>query len=178
MTVIFGTRWLVAVPMIQIVAFSWIFGFPRSLVGPILRADGKQAMLVRYAAFTTLYMLVAAFVTGPMSAVAATVAFCLRQVFAMPWGLRVIRQEIGVGIREQLASMQSGVVALVTMTLAILAVRTAFGDLPAGERLGASVVAGTVSYGATVLVLDRMLRDLVGLLLRRLIRRVRPHSVG
>lgn len=152
---LFGDRWIPAVPIIWVVAFGWFLGFPRTLIPAVLRSKQVQAPLLRYSAVTSAFVLLACVVTSSLSPVAASFAWASRQIYSVPWGLLIVRRYLKVPVMTQIRQVLPSACAVGVMAIAVVAMDY---FMPLGSHLlelVRSVVVGAVAYALAVLLFDR-----------------------
>jgi len=162
---IFSAKWTPAVIVAQIAALGWVVGFNRVLVGPALRARGRQAGLVFYAALACAVSIIAALLTAGFGLPAIALAWVMRHLVGAPWSVFAIRRYLGIPVARQVGAVIGSLTASALMTAVVLGVGILMegqGPLP---RLIAEVAAGAVTYVAALLIIDRttllLLRGLV-----------------
>jgi O-antigen/teichoic acid export membrane protein len=161
---VFSAKWTPAVIVGQVAALGWVVGFNRVLVGPALRARGRQAGLVLYAALACGIAIAAALLTGGYGLPAIALAWIMRHLVGVPWSFYAIRRYLGVPFGRQLAVVVRPLASALFMAAVVLSVSMLLPGASPAVRLIAEVAAGVVSYGLAVVVIDRttlrLLRDL------------------
>ena len=161
---IFSAKWAPAVIVAQVAALGWVVGFNRVLVGPALRARGRQAGLVLYAALACIVSIVAALLTAGYGLPAVAVAWIMRHLVGAPWSVLAIRRYLAIPVARQIGAVIRSLLAAALMAAVVLGVAALLREKTALLRLVAEVAAGAVSYAIAVVIIDRatlrMLRDL------------------
>ena len=161
---IFASKWASATIVGQVAALGWIVAFPRVLVGPVLRARGRQGGLVLYGAIATGVTVIAAALTAGHGLLIIGLAWIVRHLIGVPWSLYAIRRYLGVPVSTQISAALRPILAAGIMAVVVFGV----GDLMQGyapmKRLIAEVAIGAVTYVLTLALIDRattrLLRDL------------------
>jgi O-antigen/teichoic acid export membrane protein len=89
---VFGSRWEASIPLLQIIAISWIVVFQRILIGLVLRARGQQAILVSFAACAAAIPLISCAATAQLAAIYGVIGFASRRFFIAPFVTLAIRR--------------------------------------------------------------------------------------
>ncbi|WP_168197816.1 oligosaccharide flippase family protein [Pseudolabrys sp. FHR47] len=161
---IFSAKWQPAVIVAQVAALGWVVGFNRVLVGPALRARGRQAGLVFYAALACAVSIIAALLTAGYGLPAIAVAWVMRHLVGAPWSVFAIRRYLGIPVARQVGAVIRSLTAAALMAAVVIGVEILMQGQAALPRLIAEVAAGAVTYIAALVVIDRatlrLLRDL------------------
>lgn len=152
---IFDAKWAPAVIVAQISALGWVVAFPRVLVGPILRARGRQANLVIYALATCVITLGLVPLTAGQGLVVIALAWISHHLIGVPWSLYALNRYVGIPPRRQFAATMRPLIAAALMAVAVLGVATLTRDWTSAMRLIAMVATGAVSYAAAIALIDR-----------------------
>jgi PST family polysaccharide transporter len=163
---VFSAKWAPAVIVAQVAALGWVVSFPRSLVGAVLRARGRQAGLVGYAALACALTVTAALMTGGQGLLVIGLAWITRHFVGVPWSFSAIRRYLGLSVRRQIAASIRPMIAAVLMAGAVLGVGILMESHSAIERLIAEIATGVVIYALALAAIDRetlrLLREFVG----------------
>jgi O-antigen/teichoic acid export membrane protein len=152
---IFDSKWAPAVIVAQITALGWVVAFPRVLVGPVLRARGRQTALVTYAAISCLLTLTAGLLTGGQGLLVVALIWVMHRFIGVPWSLHVLNRHLGISPRRQIAASMRPLVATVLMAGAVLVAGALMEDWAPIQRLIALVAAGMASYAVMLMLIDR-----------------------
>lgn len=152
---IFDAKWAPAVVVAQISALGWVFAFPRALVGPILRARGRQGPLVLYAAGSWLITLGAILLTGGQGLVVVALAWISHHLIGVPWSMYAVNRYVGISARRQIAASIRPLIATALMACSVLGVAALTQHWMSVSRLVAMVVVGAVTYAAAIALIDR-----------------------
>jgi O-antigen/teichoic acid export membrane protein len=161
---IFSAKWAPAVIVAQVAALGWVVGFNRVLVGPALRARGRQAGLVFYAALACVVSISAALLTAGYGLPAIAIAWVMRHLVGVPWSFHAVRRHLGIPMRRQIGIVIRPILCAIFMAAVVLVVSAMLGGQPPVLRLIAEVAAGAFSYAIAMIVIDRttlrLLREL------------------
>jgi O-antigen/teichoic acid export membrane protein len=152
---LFAAKWMPAVIVAQIAALGWVVSFPRSLVGAVLRARGRQAGLVGYSALSCALTVVAGLLTGGQGLLVIALAWITRHFVGIPWGFYAIHRYLGTPVRRQVAASIRPMIAALVMAGAVTGVSLLMRGQPGLERLIAEIATGAVVYAATLALIDR-----------------------
>jgi PST family polysaccharide transporter len=152
---VFSSKWAPAVIVAQVAALGWVVSFPRSLVGAVLRARGRQAGLVGYAALACGLTLVAGLMTGGQGLFIIGLAWITRHFVGIPWGFYAIRRYLGTPVRRQVAATIRPIVAAAIMAGAVTGVSLLMQGRSGIERLVIEILAGMVVYVVALALIDR-----------------------
>ncbi len=81
---------------------TWFFLLSRALAGPLLRAKGRQGILVLYALVACVITLGSGLVTAEMSLVIVTSGWASRNVVSLPWSYLLVGRYGGISVAQQL----------------------------------------------------------------------------
>jgi O-antigen/teichoic acid export membrane protein len=152
---VFAAKWAPAAIVGQIVALGWVVSFPRVLVGPVLRARGRQGGLVLYAAVACVVTIVAGLLTSGQSLLVVALAWATRYVVGVPWGFYAINRYLGISPARQIAASARPVIAAALMAIVVLCVTTLLRDVSPIKRLIAEVAIGAGTYVIILALIDR-----------------------
>jgi O-antigen/teichoic acid export membrane protein len=150
--VVFGRKWLPAVPVLQLLAPIGMLQAVNALNGGILQATGRARTLFRSTVLVSGVSL-AAFAAGlPWGIKGVALAYLLASVVVQPWFLGITARAVGLSLRDCGGSILGLLQAGGGMVLLTLAGRELLlaANLPAGPRLVVLIVLGAVSYIALV----------------------------
>lgn len=159
---VFSAKWAPAVIVAQVAALGWVVSFPRSLVGAVLRARGRQAGLVGYAALACGLTIAAGFMTGGQGFFIIGLAWITRHFVGIPWGFYAIRRYLGTPVKRQVAAAVRPIGAAAIMAGAVTGVSMLMQGQSGIERLIAEIAAGAVVYAAVLALIDRETVRLLG----------------
>ncbi|CAN5835885.1 lipopolysaccharide biosynthesis protein [soil metagenome] len=158
--VLFGERWQAAGPVAALLFLAGPVIGIQNVFHALLNAAGQPAVVFRLRLFSTIGNVagfaIAVAIFFDILAVAA--AFVLRAYLVMPlyfsWG----RRHAGVSAREFLVQLRGIMGATAAMSVAVLAVRLALGEvLGPATLLAVQVLAGAIAFGVALWLLDRKL---------------------
>ena len=159
MPLLFDSEWAGAVPIVQVLAAFWLFQGVRLLVPALFQAAGRQVLQIPLAVLDAGLSIGACVMGQWLDPAAAVALWCLRAVVQIPVETLVIRRSLGLHIRQQFGFAWSAVIASVLMAATVFAVTSL--DLPQTAILFLSVTGGAATYIASVLLIDRTLRQIV-----------------
>jgi O-antigen/teichoic acid export membrane protein len=152
---VFAAKWAPAAIVSQVAALGWVISFPRVLVGPVLRARGRQGGLVFYATIACAVTVAAGLLTGGHGLFVIGLAWITRHLIGIPWSFYAIDRYLGVSPARQVAAFIRPVLAAAVMAAAVLAVGHWLADYGAVKRLVAEVATGVLTYAAALALIDR-----------------------
>jgi O-antigen/teichoic acid export membrane protein len=160
--IFFADKWLPAVIVAQVAALGWVVSFPRSLVGAVLRARGRQAGLVGYAALACVLTVTAGLMTGGYGLLIVALAWITRHFVGVPWSFYAIRRYLGVSVKRQVAASIRPMIAAALMAGAVAGIAILMQSHSAIERLIAEIETGVVVYAVALALIDRETLRLLG----------------
>lgn len=152
---VFAAKWEPAIIVAQVAALGWVVSFPRSLVGAVLRARGRQAGLVGYAALACGLTIAAGLMTGGQGLFVIALAWITRHFVGIPWGFYAIHRYLGTPVRRQVAASIRPMIAAAIMAAAVTGVSMLMQGQSGIERLISEIAAGAAVYAATLALIDR-----------------------
>jgi O-antigen/teichoic acid export membrane protein len=162
---IFDSRWAPAAIVSQLTALGWILGFPRMLVGPLLRAENHVGTILLYALAATATTLFAGLLTGGGGLFIIGLAWIARHIVGVVWSGFVLKRYMRIGYLQQLSSYWRSLLAAGLMAGVVIAVSHAVADWTHTERLLLQAAVGGITYISLILILDRpsvrLIRDLI-----------------
>lgn len=161
---LFDDRWAPAAIVSQLTALGWIFGFPRVLTGPLLRAENRMGAILFYALAASATTLVAGALTGGFGLAVIGIAWIARHVVGVIWGLYVLKRYMGVGYLQQFAPYWRSFLSAGLMAAAVMGTAHLVPEWSHGQRFLLEVAVGGISYILLILLIDRpsiqLVRDL------------------
>ena len=158
---VFAAKWAPAVIVSQIAAVGWLVSFPRVLVGPALRARGRQSGLVLYAAIACGATVLAGLLTGGQGLVIVGLAWITRHIIGIPWGFYAIARYVGISPGRQIEASIRPIIAAAVMAGVVSSIAFLLSDLGAIARLIAEITVGAISYLVVLTLIDRTTVNLV-----------------
>src|SRR4029078_13029137 len=143
---IFAAKWAPAVIVSQIAAVGWLVSFPRALVGPALRARGRQGVLVLYAAIACVATVLAALLTGGQGLAMVGLAWITRHFIGRPWGFYAVSRYVGVAPGPQIEASSRPIIAAALMAGVVYALGISLSDQSAIVRLSAEITVERCAY--------------------------------
>lgn len=168
---IFGSAWLPAIPVVQLLAAIWIVQGIRLLIPSFLKAIGQQNQLITLALLEAALSLGACVVARDQDLVIAVATWGARLLIILPVEVLIVwrRGDFPPFDQFRFAVMP----ALASLVMAGL-VLTALATQPLGiETLVMAVVVGVIGYGLMMVLIDPIFRQLC-LSAWSWLRRVRP----
>jgi O-antigen/teichoic acid export membrane protein len=162
---IFSTKWTPAIIVGQVAALGWVVAFHRVLVGPVLRARGRQAGLVFYASLACAICVIAGLLTADHGLVAVALAWVSRHFVGVPWSFYAIKRYLGIPVGSQIGASIRPVLAAAMMAAVVFFVSVLLRHALPIERLAVEIAVGALTYGIALATIDRatlrLFRDLV-----------------
>jgi PST family polysaccharide transporter len=169
-SVVLGSRWESATPVIQILAWVGLLQSVQRMNSSILEARNQTGPLLRYA-IIVLAASIAAFVGGlPFGIVGVATGYAISSTIVEPYYTWVTGRSIDVSLGTFLRALSGIAQASGLMVVAVLGARMLLvqAGVPAAVRLVLMILLGIVVYVPAVLRLDATLRtELLGLRRRR-----------
>jgi PST family polysaccharide transporter len=160
--VLYGERWLPAVPVLRVLAPYAVLWVAALVVGDVLKAVGLVRALFWLNAARVGLLVAALLVAAPRGLVAVAVAVLAVAVLTRALQLGWASRELGLGARDHVTMFVPAAAALAAMLAVVVPVRAALSPLPPPIDL---VLHGTVGLGVYAAV---ALRALGGTRLRAL----------
>jgi PST family polysaccharide transporter len=152
---VFAAKWAPAVIVAQVAALGWVVSFPRSLVGAVLRARGRQAGLVGYSALACGLTVIAGLLTGGQGLLVIGLAWITRHFVGIPWSFYAIHRYLGLPVKRQVAASIRPMIAAALMAAAVTGVTMLLQGYAGVTRLIAEVATGAVVYAIALALIDR-----------------------
>jgi PST family polysaccharide transporter len=163
---VFAAKWAPAVIVAQVAALGWVVSFPRSLVGAVLRARGRQAGLVGYATLACVLTVAAGLMTGGQGLLVIALALITRHFVGVPWGFYAIHRYLGTPVTRQIAASIRPIAAAAVMAAAVTGVSMLMHGHSGIARLAVEIPVGAAVYAAALALIDRetlrLLRGFIG----------------
>ncbi|MFO1060549.1 MAG: lipopolysaccharide biosynthesis protein [Dongiaceae bacterium] len=152
---VFGSRWLPAAPLVQILGAVAVIYFVRLFNGTVLTAVGRPQLNAAANAVGCIVTLGGLLVFGRYGVVAAAAAWALRVLFTVPLGIAFQRWTTGMGLAEQMRRTAAPLAAAMLMAALVWVVRVELLEAwPLKQRLLVLVPLGAVSYAAVLFALS------------------------
>jgi len=152
---IFDSRWAPAVIVAQITALGWVIAFPRVLLGPVLRARGRQSEMLIYATVSCLLVVAGGLLSAGLGLFIVTLIWVSHQLIGLPISLYALNRHLRISPKRQVAAYVRPLVAAALMAGVVLGIEVLAQDWAAGKRLVALVAAGAASYIIAIALIDR-----------------------
>jgi PST family polysaccharide transporter len=151
----FGSRWLGAVPALQIMLCMWVLRATRMLVNAIMVVEGRQRAMVLFGLAGLAATALAFAVSLPFGERWTTLAYAAT-LTGVIFGGAAFRRQTGIGLRDQLlAGARPIAFAAIMWSVVILLRDGPLAHLPQAARLTAEILAGMAVFAALALSLDR-----------------------
>jgi xanthine/uracil permease len=128
----------------------------------VLRARGRQAGLVGYAALACVLTVTAGLMTGGYGLLIVALAWITRHFVGVPWSFYAIRRYLGVSVKRQVAASIRPMIAAALMAGAVAGIAILMQSHSAIERLIAEIATGVVVYAVALALIDRETLRLLG----------------
>jgi teichuronic acid exporter len=152
---VFGEKWVEAVPAIAIFSIIWAIRSTRLLAPAVITTLGAQRLLVWNAILSVPTVLLAAVLTANASFLVAAAAYHAGMLATYPRGLVNMRNAAGISVRRQLESVAVPLLCAGAMAAIVIAsMHFVFTDAGSLARLVAGIIIGVSVYGVLVLVTD------------------------
>jgi teichuronic acid exporter len=151
---LFSNRWLTTIPMIWVLALSWVLVFPKILVPTVLKAHGKPSLPLIFSLFEAAVALIVTFVTAGLSPLAAVIGWGVAQISSLPLELYIMRRELGIPIGTQVRQTIPAIAAAALMAVIVWCFQQNVTELSPILSLCSSILIGTVSYGLLMSLFD------------------------
>jgi PST family polysaccharide transporter len=152
---VFGARWVAAVPAVQLLAIFWGLRLTRLLGPGLMRTLGIQGPLVVNAAISFGFAIAAVLLTRDLGFVAAVAAFSARMLVTIPAGAGALARAAGLPVSRQLRAVAWPLVLAGTMAMLVLGGRVLASTWPAAPRLAALTLGGALLYALLLWTFDR-----------------------
>jgi PST family polysaccharide transporter len=153
---LFGQKWLVSVPYVQVLAALIILRAPRQLGRPLLTAVGRpQDALIGLVAELILVAALLVF-PGARSLTLAMAIWAAREALSFPLVAYLVKKGTGVGYLSQVAGARSALLSSLAVVIAVGLVRRLV-PIPGGPGLRLVVFAsvGAAAYLGSAWAVDR-----------------------
>ena len=155
--VVFGTKWMGSVPIMQILAFLGVVQFLTYLNGTMLKALGKPSWQVIIVAVTTVLKVVAFFIAVRFGIIAVAVASLCVGCVAAPAYYWTLHRLIPIRLVAYLNHIKGPLVASLLAGATVFGIRSVLGDGHPLVTLLVGSAVGLVIYVAAIGVVARPL---------------------
>jgi O-antigen/teichoic acid export membrane protein len=143
---VFGSKWELAIPSLQIMAVASLVAYQRILIGSALRASGHQVVMVGIAAFSGAFALISCLASANLPPFYGVIGFAARLFFVAPLSALAIARLLRISLKAQLQILIGPTAAAAVMAVAVIAFQFAVpGAVPLG-RFAGSVLTGVTTY--------------------------------
>jgi O-antigen/teichoic acid export membrane protein len=143
---VFGSRWELAIPFLQILALSSLIVFQRVLTEPAFRARGHQTALVRFAGLGTAFGLISYLATANLPPIYGVISFAARQLFVAPFIALAIIYYLHISLKAQFSGLIGPTTAAAIMAVAVMSFQLALTGAHHLFRLTGSIMIGVAAY--------------------------------
>jgi teichuronic acid exporter len=144
--VVFGSKWDLAIPFLQIIAISLLVTFQRILTGSALRARGHQSVMVGFAAFGAAFAVITCVATAKLPPIYGVIGFAARLVFVAPFVVLAIDRLLRISFTAHLSALIGPTAAAVIMAVAVISFQLALIGAAPVTRLAGSILLGVAAY--------------------------------
>jgi len=175
---IFGARWMPAVPAIQMLALLSPATVLAAFAGPALAAQGRTDVTVKFAWMQLIGTTIFSLIAVRFGIVALAGAYVLRSYLTLPVQLRLFGETTGMPIRRILGCVAPSLAAAAAMACAVVGLRFLLTDWLPVARMAGMIAAGGVVYAGVLFVFFRRFvqAQFAGLDLSRFLPRVSPRA--
>jgi O-antigen/teichoic acid export membrane protein len=152
---LFDARWAPAAIVSQLTAIGWIFGFPRVLVGPLIRAENRVGAILFYAFAASSTTLIAGLLTGGYGLVIIGLAWIARHIVGVIWGGYVLKRYMAIGYVEQFFPYWRSLLSALLMAGLVMAAASLVPEWPHGHRFILEVAVGGIAYLILIFIIDQ-----------------------
>ncbi|MGQ0850076.1 MAG: lipopolysaccharide biosynthesis protein [Actinomycetota bacterium] len=161
---IFGAKWIEAVPVMQILSFAGLLEAVLHAPGVAMKALGKPSWRLAIAALTTVVTVAGFLISVRWGIVAVATAFVVINYLLSPITLRAAHRLIGADGRVLARHVFPPLAASVGMALAIAGLKLLLGDAALWIQVVVYLGAGAAVYLGLIRLIDRrLLKEAVGL---------------
>lgn len=162
----FDTKWLPAVPVVQVIAFATMLTTCATLAGPLLRTTGRQTALLGIAALDTVLALSASVATAHSDLVTATIVWSAKAAVIAPVSVAVVVRGTGMPVMEFFRSIGPAAAATLFMILALWGMELAIPETSRSLRIVLYIGGGVLFYASALFAIDGRARRYVFMQLR------------
>lgn len=147
-TVVLGSHWSAAVPVIQILAWVGLMQSLQQLNSSILQARDRTGDLLRYSVIVLLASLTAFGVGLQWGIVGVAAAYAVSSTLVEPYYAWLTMRALGIGTGEYLRHLAGVATAAGAMVVAVAGARALLVDegVPAGARLAILILLGALIF--------------------------------
>jgi len=160
-----GPDWGATVPLVAVVAAGAALYFLRLSSSFLLRALGHVRFSFWNATFHLVFILGAILLLRPVRALDMVFCWIIPTIIQLPASWAIVRYVAGIGLKRQIAPVIPAVVGTAVMAAVVLALSHVVADHAASVRLAVKILAGGITYGLCVLILDQDIRRIFAQLL-------------
>jgi O-antigen/teichoic acid export membrane protein len=160
-----GPNWYATVPLVAVLAAGAAISFLRLSSSFLLRALGHLRFSFWNATFHLVLILVAVLLLRPARALDVVFCWIMPTIIQLPATWAIVLYVARIGLKRQIAPVIPAVVGTAVMAAVVLALSHLVADHAAPVRLAVKTLAGSVSYGLCLLILDQDIRRIFAQLL-------------
>ncbi len=170
--VVFGSKWDLAIPFLQMCAISQLIIFQRILTGSALRARGHLLVMVSFAAFGAAFTVMTCLGSANLHPIYGVMGYASRAVFVAPFVALAIDRLLRISFKAQLRVLLGPTAAAAIMAVAVISFQLALPGAASLMRLAGSILLGIAAYSIALwLISPDLFAKAKSLLLRRTIPR-------
>ena len=168
-----GADWGATVPLVAVLAAGAAISFLRLSSSVLLRALGHVRFSFWNATFHLVVILGGILLLRPARALDMVLWWITPTIIQLPITWVIVLYVARIGLKRQIAPVIPAVVGTVVMAAVILALSHIVADHAAPVRLAVKILAGGVSYGLCLLILDQDIRRILAQLALQFARQLR-----
>jgi teichuronic acid exporter len=154
-----SAKWREVVPLLQVLSLAGVFYVLASTAAPLLMARGKPHLILRLAWGYAAVLAVTLLVGARFGLIGAVYAYFLTSVPTRLYSLALSAKELGLTLRQYLASVSSSTIAAAGMVATVAVVRWILPHHGAPvQNLALDATCGVVAYLLVLLSIDQSLR--------------------
>ena len=160
-----GPNWYAVVPLVAVLAAGAAISFLRLSSSFLLRALGHVRFSFWNATFHLVFILGAILLLRPATALGMVFCWIIPTIIQLPASWAIIQHVARIGLKRQIVPLIPAVAGTAVMAAVVLALSHLVADQAAPVRLAVKILAGCVTYGLCLLILDQDVRRIFAQLL-------------
>ena len=160
-----GPNWYATVPLVAVLAAGAAISFLRLSSSILLRALGHVRFSFWNATFHLVTVLGAILLLRPARALDMVFCWIIPTIIQLPATWAIVLYVARIGLKRQIAPVIPAVMGTAAMAAVVLALSHFVADHAAPVRLAVKILAGSVTYGLCLLILDQDIRRIFAQLL-------------
>lgn len=160
---VLSDKWLDAIPSLQILSLICIGTVFLQFQNPLFLALQKNSFLLKQSTFKMVFIVVLCLIAAQFSVEAVVAAFIVQYYVLVIYNMFVVRRDLGRSLSEDFALTAPSTIAVLGMSIAVLAVETyARLSIPAADLAIAAATGAAVYTGIFLLFFRRHAVKLIG----------------